>query len=176
MKTKVFILAMLLSTGAGLAFAADPATAKPESQVAVVYVDPEKFTDVKQENWTENSTNLLDQLKEFMTETGARYVPAGMHLEIKVTDVDLAGDFEPWRGPDFDHVRVIKDIYPPRIKLEFSLTDEKGKVVSSGKRALTDLAYQMRSTTILPRDDYLRHEKELLRDWFYDEFNSLRKG
>jgi len=167
---------MLLSAGAGLAFAADPVTAKPESRVAVVYVDPDKFTDVKRENWSENSTDLLDQLKTFMIEKGERYVPAGMHLEIKVTDVDLAGDFEPWRGPNYDGVRIIKDIYVPRIKLEFSLTDAKGTVINSGQRTLTDLAFQMRSTTILPRDDYLRYEKDLLQDWFYNEFNSLRKG
>jgi hypothetical protein len=33
-----------------------------------------------------------------------------MRLEVKITDIDLAGDFELFRGPQFDHVRVNKSI------------------------------------------------------------------
>jgi hypothetical protein len=107
-----------------------------------------------------------------MREMGEIYVPAGMHLEIKVTDVDLAGDFEPWRSPQFDHVRILRGIYPPRISLEFRLTDGSGALVSAGKRVLYDIAYQQR--VVRPSDDYLRYEKDILRDWFRNEFSVLK--
>ena len=109
-----------------------------------------------------------------MREMGERYVPAGMRLEIKVTDIDLAGDFEPWRGPQFGHVRITRDIYPPRICLEFRLTDGSGGSVSAGKRALRDIAYQQR--LVRPLDDYLRYEKGILRDWFRSEFSNLKSA
>ena len=37
----------------------------------------------------------------------------------------------------------MKDIYPPRVKLEFRLIGADGKVVSEGKRELQDLGYLM---------------------------------
>ena len=175
MKTKILILAALLvAAGAGRAFAAGSAAVKADSPVSVTFVDPQKFTDVKMDSWGGDSAGLLDQLQAFMRETGGRYLPSGMRLDVKVTDVDLAGEFEPWRGPNFDQVRIIRAIYMPRINLSFTLTDAKGKVVSSGERELTDQAFQWRMAW--PPDDYLRYEKDLLRDWFRQEFRGLKQG
>ena len=170
MKTHIMILAAALGGSAALALAAGPAPV--DSRVSVTFVDPEHFTDLRQEDNEPTSQVLLDQLKDFISRTGGQYVPAGMNLEIKVTDVDLAGQFEPWRGPEFSHVRVVKSLYPPRIKLQFKLTDAHGQTVSSGDRNLTDLAFQMRDAFLLRSDDSLRYEKDLLRDWFSREFKS----
>jgi hypothetical protein len=175
MKPKVIVVAGLLTAVcAGSTFAAAPATAKPASRVSVVFVEPQKFTDLKRDSWGDYSPDLAGQLQAFMQETGERYVPVGMHLVIKVTDVDLAGEFEPQLGPRFDDIRMVRAIYPPRIKLEFSLTDAKGTVLNSGSREITDLAFQMR--TAWPADDYLRYEKEILRDWFSAEFGRVAKN
>jgi len=54
----------------------------------------------------------------------------------------MAGEFETWRGPQACSVRVMLDIYAPRIRLEFRLTDRDGKVVSAGPRDLRDPLYQ----------------------------------
>ena len=174
MKSKVLLLpALLVLAGAGPAFAG-AAPAPSASRVTVEMVQPDKFTDCKRSSWEGTSMDLVDQLRQFMQTTGERYLPAGMHLDIKVTDVDLAGEFEPWHGPQFDEVRIVKAIYPPRITLDFSVTDAKGAVVSSGQREITDLAYQMRMAW--PTDDYLRYEKDILRDWFSSEFQNLKAG
>ncbi len=176
MKSKVIILAALLSTaGAGLVLATPPAASKPTARVSVVFVEPQKFTDFKRTRGaTPPPSDLMDQLRTFLQETGERYVPADQHLEIKITDIDLAGEFEPQLGPQFEDVRIVRAIYPPRIKLEFSLTDARGNVVNSGQRELTDLAFHMR--TAWPPDDYLRYEKDLLRDWFSAEFRRPQKS
>ncbi len=175
MKSKVIVLAVLLvAASARPTFAVTPAAAKPASRVSVVFVEPQKFTDLKRDSWGDYSPDLAGQLQAFMQETGERYVPAGMHLVIKVTDVDLAGDFEPQLGPSFADVRMVRAVYPPRIKLEFSLTDAKGAVLNSGSREITDLAFQMRAAW--PADDYLRYEKEILRDWFSSEFGRVAKN
>jgi hypothetical protein len=107
-----------------------------------------------------------------MCQMGERYVPAGIQLEITVTDIDLAGDFEPWRGPQFSQVRITRDIYRPHISLEFRLTDASGSVVSAGQREISDIAYQER--LVRPPDDYLRYEKNILRDWFRNEFGDIK--
>ncbi len=148
----------------GVATASDPA-----SRIAVVFVQPQHFTDVRYSKAEPNSVALLDALHTFMGKMGERYVPAGMQLEIKVTDIDLAGDFEPWRGPQFGYVRITREIYPPHISLEFRLTDDSSNVVSAGNRDISDIAYQAR--LVRPPDDYLRYEKAILRDWFRNEFS-----
>ena len=174
MKTSALVLtALSFLPGAGVAFAG-AAAPKPASRVTVAFVQPEKFTDCKRSSWGDTAPDLLNDLQKFMETTGARYVPDGLHLEIKVTDVDLAGEFEPQLGPQFDEVRIVKAIYPPRITLNYRVTDAKGAVVGSGQREITDLAYQMR--TAWPQDDYLRYEKDMLRDWFGTEFRGLKAG
>ncbi|MGH6821656.1 MAG: DUF3016 domain-containing protein, partial [Methylocella sp.] len=100
--------------------------------------------------------------------TGRNHLKPGQHLTVRITDIDLAGAFEPWHGPDFDHIRILKEIYPPAMKLEFQLTGPDGKVVTGGKRELRQLGYQM--TTELPTWDPLRYDKEMLRSWLWREF------
>jgi hypothetical protein len=33
---------------------------------------------------------------------------AGLTLDMRMTNIDLAGEFEPWRGPQFDRVRIMR--------------------------------------------------------------------
>jgi len=168
MKTKLLLTAFLGLVASG-AFAAAPAN-KPVSSVEVIFVSPEKFTDAKEDAMDSERGRdaLLGQLKEHLVASAAKYLAAGQRLEIKVTDVDLAGDFEPWRGPNFSDIRIVKDIYPPRINLEFRLLGVDGKVVNEGKRQLRDLGYLL--TVALPTSDPLRYDKEVLSDWLRQEF------
>ena len=91
-------------------------------------------------------------------------------LRVTVTDVDMAGDFEPWRGPRFDDVRIVKDIYPPRIELRFRLLDANGSVLREGERTLRDSAFLMRDGA--HETDSLRFEKRLLDQWLRKEFGT----
>jgi Protein of unknown function (DUF3016) len=170
MQILIFLFTLLLSAVSVGSACTDVMTASgPASRIGVVFVQPQHFTDVKYSKAEQNSVALLGALHKFMCKMGERYVPAGMQIEIKVTDIDLAGDFEPWRGPQFAYVRIIRNIYLPRISLEFRLADGSGNVVSTGKREISDMAYQAR--LVRPPDDYLRYEKDILRDWFHNEFS-----
>lgn len=48
----------------------------------------------------------------------------------------------------------MRDVYPPRIHLTFSLADERGTVIASGERKLRDLALVRRPLL----DDWLVRE------------------
>ena len=168
MKTKLLLTALigLLATGAALAAKAD----KPASPVEVTFIAPEKFTEAKEgaRDSERGRDALLDQLKTHLVATAAHYLATGQRLEIMVTDVDLAGDFEPWRGPNFDDIRILKDLFPPRVNLEFRLLGADGKVVSEGKRQLRDVGYLQ--SVALPTTDPLRYDKQMLSDWLRREF------
>jgi hypothetical protein len=172
MKTFRFLLAILgLASGVGLR--ADDT--KPAPRVDVVYVNPEKFTDVKDNYYfrDEGRDEYLGDLKEHIEKRANKYIPEGQHLALRITDVDMAGDFEPQRGPRFEDVRIIKDIYPPRINLEFKLTDANGKVLKEGVRKISDINFLSEINDYFP-DDTLRYEKKLLDDWFYNEFGEAK--
>lgn len=168
MKPKLPLLVLLGFATLGPAVAATPD--KAASSIQVTFVAPEKFTDVKDYYLdTERGRDaLLEQLKEHIVARAARFLTVGQRLEITVTDVDLAGDFEPWRGPNYNDVRFVKDIYPPRVSLEFRLLGADGKVLSAGKRQLQELGYLQ--SIAIPTWDPLRYDKEMLSDWLRREF------
>ena len=143
-----------------------------EGKATVVFDHPENFTDVKDayKPTDKGREAILDQIKQFVEGKAAPLLPPGQTLEVKFTDIDLAGDFEPQRGPEFMDVRIVKEIYAPRFDLEFKLTGADGKVISEGKRKLRDLNFMSRLT--LPSSEPLRFEKDILKDWLRGEIKS----
>jgi hypothetical protein len=142
----------------------------------VVFSTPEKFTDVKEDSMGSDKgrDGILDQLREYLVLQTRNSVPEGQTLKIMITDVDMAGDFEPWHGPSTQDVRIIRDIYPPKIDLFFTLTDASGKTVKEGKRQLRDMAFNMKIS--INRNDPLRYEKELLNDWLRQDLPRAKGG
>ena len=166
---KLPAIAFLLLSGCAASAPHDEAI----SRVSVSFVEPEKFTDARRAELRPTSAGVLHELEKFLIETGARYLPPTMKLNIRVTNIDLAGDFELFRGPQADQVRITKGLYPPRIMLEFEVIDGTA-AVKSGKRDLTDINYQLRNA--YPGEDYLRYEKDILRDWLRAELGVLNAG
>ena len=163
----------LLTPGAMLA--ADSVKPDP-ARVTVTFDHPEKFTDVKDDYIaTEKGQEaILAEIKDFIESKAKSYLRAGQKLEVTFTDINLAGDFEPQRGAQFNHVRIVKDIYIPRLTLDFKLTGADGKVINEGKRELTDLAFMMR--VAFPPSDSLRFEKDILNDWLREDIKGPAKA
>ena len=67
---------------------------------------------------------------------------------------------------------IWRELYPPHIVLGFELVNSAGNVIKAGKRDLTDINYQLRSVYL--REDVLRYEKDILRDWLRAEFNGIK--
>jgi len=135
------------------------------SKITVTYADWQKFTDIKDRfDFTEaGELGILKELEASLQRDAKFYVPDGDHLSVVFTDIRLAGDFEPERGPQWDDVRIVKDIYPPRFVFAYTLTDSAGKVIKSGSEHLTDLNFQMHIS--IDRDDPLHYEKDMLNTW-----------
>lgn len=175
--TRSALLVLVLGLTAGALPAADQAV-PAESRVKVIFAHPEKYTDVRDNNTDYDNelgrAHYLPLLKEHLEQVAGGLLAPGQSLTITFSDIDLAGDFEPWRGPQFSDVRIVKDIYIPRLTFAYRLTDESGRTVQEGERKLVDLAYQTRLTGGF-RDDPLRYEKSMLSDWVHDTLPA-RKG
>ena len=97
-------------------------------------------------------------------------LPEGQSLAVRLNDIDLAGEYEPWSGSRYDHVRIVRSMYPPSIDLTFTLRDAQGNVLREGTSKLRDPAFDLGSSPA--GDDALRYEKRMIDQWLRREFTS----
>ena len=152
---------LLAAVLAGLPAAASAATARIE------FEKPESFTDAGSPRHDAGRAGTLDKLRDHFTREIARRLPAGETLTLWITDVDLAGDFEPTQ-PYYNEVRIVKDRYPPRIELRFRLARADGTTLKEGTRTLRDTAFLLHGS--IDRQDALRYEKAMIDRWLDTEF------
>ena len=148
------------------------AAAAVSGPVTVEFVQPEKFSDVKDRltrTAPEKNPNLHN-LRKHTEMRAARYLQGGQTLLIQFTDIDLAGDHLPQLDPALFDVRVVTGLYPPRFKLNYSLRDADGTVIKSGQADLRDIGFD--SSSPGNTSDPLRYEKRLLNKWLRKEFGS----
>jgi hypothetical protein len=140
------------------------------SAVSVTFVHPENFTDLKDSlaGSERGRERYADLLGSALREAAATRIPAGTTLEIRITDVDLAGDYLPSARTGYD-IRVIKPLYAPKADLAFTLKDASGKVLKEGERHLINLNFM--NEIGLNRSDELYYDIKLLRDWVSSEFS-----
>ncbi|OJU26468.1 MAG: hypothetical protein BGN91_01565 [Nitrobacter sp. 62-13] len=130
------------------------------ASVKVRFVNPERYTDAGAFDAGGRAATLA-AFRAHLERLGARLLTPRQDLTIKILNVDLAGENEPWRLSD---VRIMRDVTPPRITLSYVLA-EKGKPTHSGEETLTDINYQMNPSARLSSDRYA-YEKALLDGWF----------
>ena len=145
--------------------------------VDVNFEAPDQFTDMGRMYASGRGADpgYLEELRQHIQRVGSDRLPAGYSLSLTITDVDMAGQFEPERGPQFTDIRMVRSIYPPRIRLNYRLTDPNGAVRSEGERRLSDQSFDWKVTPV-DRQDPLRHEKALIDDFLSDIAREARSG
>lgn len=143
--------------------------------VSVDWTDPSQFSDIRYSgNRSEAAMgNWVVDLATYLQKQAGKKLVNGQQLHVTITDIRRAGMYEPGRGMNMDRVRVIKDIYPPRVSLNFTLTGADGQVISEGERKLVDGAFLMGASPLSDTDP-LRYEKRMLDDWINKEL--VQKG
>ena len=138
-----------------------------ESPVSVTYVNPKQFTENRMYGVQDrfNRIDYLAQLKAYLIKQGQAILEPGQSLHVDITDIRLAGAYEPWRGPQWNYVRIMRDVYPPQIDLNFRLVGQNGKVLREGKRVLRDPAYLNDVGLSAATGASLNYDKALLRRW-----------
>lgn len=173
MKSPFLLIVGFSLVAAVCSYAAEkPAT---ENRVTVTYDAPEKFTDFTSSGFGSASDKDLKYLTELFTahiESQAKlFLGTNERLEITFKDIDLAGRYEPERGPNMQNVRIYRDISYPRMVFAFKILGSDGLVRVEGERKLSDMNYNMKLHMPTADPEY-RHDKELLTDWMRSE---LRK-
>lgn len=161
MKRHLPVLALLLAIGG--------ATPITWAGVTVTFENPSQYTDFSlNDSKTEGVLkHLTGELEKYFQTLGQSYVSVSQTLEITVHDIDMAGEYEPWRAPSLTHARIIRDIYRPRLDVSYVLRNEHGETLKQARETLSDLNYLMKldAAASLPNDT-LRYEKAMIRAWF----------
>jgi hypothetical protein len=162
------LLSPLLSGALAFALAGPltaSATPQDHARVLVSYENPMGFTDFKDRMFPTTTVveGYMDEFRRVIQRLAPGFLPTGQQLEITFLDIDMAGDFEPQRGPDAQDVRIIRAIYPPRLTFTYVVRDADGVTVREGRETLTDLSFQ--NTMAMPRESTFLYEQELMRGW-----------
>ena len=153
-----------------------PRALENDGPVAVEWTDPAGFSEIRgsSNRWEASRGNWVHELAEYLRDGVQARIGEGERVEILITDIRRAGDFEPGRGPQIDHVRIMRDIYWPRMTLEFSHHDAAGGRIAQGTRQLSDPSYLTSRIGPLTGTDPLRYEKAMIDDWLRKEFGPAR--
>ena len=108
------------------------------------------------------------RLTDYIVQRADTLLPPGQTLDVKIDDIKLAGGFEPWRGPNLQYVRFMKNLYWPRVDVSFKLIAADGSTLRAGTKKLSDMAYLQRPLVI--DTDPLGYDKRLIGDWLNAEF------
>lgn len=144
----------------GLATTAAPAAA---GQVEVKFVDPDSYTDIGLAGFERERT--LKTLATYLRSLG-RGLPEGQTLHIAVTDVDLAGNLEPFGLHPYRDTRILRGGADwPRLNLNYTLTAD-GQTLKSGTARLTDLGYLYSLRGSMRASEEMLYEKTMIKRWF----------
>ncbi len=171
------LLACLLLAGTAQARVRDvtdpqaPRALPADGPVEVRWTDPAQFTDIRYSGnrWEAVRGTWVSDLANRFRSSAAKRLPPGQRLSVTITDIKRAGQYEPWHGPRLDDVRIVKDIYPPRISFSYTLTDAEGRTLDQGERKLVDAGF-LTGGTRLNDSDPLRYEKQMIDDWVRKQF------
>lgn len=147
-----------------------PGALPADGPVSVRWTDPAQFDELRYSRGlnARSDGQWIEKLARHLQDRAAPRLEAGQTLDVTLTNIDRAGDYEPWRGPWYQHIRFMRDIYPPRMTLDFTLRDASGRVMAQGERKLSDIGFTLRGSAI--DSDPLRYEKRMIDDWLRREF------
>jgi hypothetical protein len=162
MKKLLFVTLSLGLLSLGLSMSTDVHA----GDAKVTWGDMDKFSDVDSRREMKQDFHERVQ-KEFgmVFSNLAKKLPTGYQLEVDVTDLDLAGEV---RGQSIGFgldIRVLREIYWPKMSFSYVLKDEKGAVVGSGKEELRDMNY-LHNIRMPTGNTSFEYEEKMLQDWF----------
>lgn len=137
--------------------------------VGVSWNDPAQFTELRysRNRWESQRGSWVVQLAEHLRKSTEKVLPAGQRVEYTITDIKRAGDYEPWHGSNAQDVRIVRDVYPPRMTFNFTRYGADGQVIEQGERKLADTGFLSGGNTLV--SDPLRYEKRMIDDWIRRE-------
>jgi hypothetical protein len=132
--------------------------------VKIVWQSPKDYRDIKSSGELQSryEKRLFETLTENINKEAAKILKPNQKLEMTITDVDLAGDMRPTFGATANDLRIIKDIYPPRMTFSYQVM-ENDKVIIAGDEKLSDMGFMGGIQSL--NDKPFIYETKMLTEW-----------
>lgn len=136
-------------------------------EIKVKWFEPENYTDMKGAEESDKSfqKRAFKQFDKYFTKL-AKKLPEGVTLDLKVTNVNLAGDVR-YNFNMHREIRLVKDVYWPSFEFEYQLT-QNNELIDKGEVEIKDMAFMLRGNR-MSRNEPLRFEKRMFNDWFEEQ-------
>lgn len=152
---------MILIAAAGLILA----STVHAGEARLTWHEPDQYTDIREgfESREAFREKLFSDFEAIFAEL-AKGLPEGTLLEVMVTDLDLAGEISLMHRFAWRDIRVLKDIYFPRMSFRYTLKDRDQRLLLSGSEDLKDLGFLFSwGRFAMTRFSF---EERMLRNWF----------
>jgi hypothetical protein len=138
------------------------------AQVEVKWTNPDKYTDVDagEEHRQHFKDRTFKALEKHFAKI-AELLPEQQTLIFDITNLDLAGDV----NFGAKRIRIVKNIFFPRIEFSYQLLNADNTVVKSAEVSLKDMGFLM-SNGLRYRNQTLGYEKEMFDGWFNKTFEN----
>jgi hypothetical protein len=139
------------------------------AQVEVKWTNPDKYSDIDagQEHRQHFKDRTFKAFEKHFAKM-AEALPEQQKLFFDITNLDLAGDVN-FGGTK--RIRIIKDIFFPRMEFSYQLSNADNTVVKSAEVSLKDMGFLMHNS-FRYRNKSLSYEKDMLDDWFRMTFEN----
>ena len=145
-------------------------------EAVVEWKHPEKYTDIRS-----GDQSAEGMRKSIAKSLGGEFsglaaqLPPGYRLSVTVTDLDLAGEVDPIPMRTMNEIRVLKDIYFPRMIFDYQLKDARGAVLQGQTDVeLKDMQYLSSMRTTRSSESFYA-ERKMIRDWFSKQITASLK-
>ncbi|WP_085298811.1 DUF3016 domain-containing protein [Cognaticolwellia mytili] len=144
-----------------------PITSVQAADVEVKWTNSDKYSDIDagEEHRKHFKERTFKSFEKHFAKLAAR-LPENQKLALDITNIDLAGDV---RHGGINRIRVVKDIYFPRMKFTYQLLNADNIVVKSEEVSLKDMGFLIHNG-LKYRNQSLGYEKKMLDDWFKNAF------
>jgi len=141
-------------------------------QINVTWHEPDKYADIEgaDESQKRFQSKTFKQFEKYFAKV-AKTLPDDVTVNLKVTDLNLAGDVR-YNFALHREIRLVTHVYWPMIEFDYDVK-VGDKDVQSGTKSLKDMAFMDRSSAFRSSQRPLSYETRMISSWFKRDVTTM---
>lgn len=160
-KLLTITLAMLLASCSSTIV--EPETVSATDGLATVtLINPRDFSDIDTSNFGIQSDFEQSVAKKLAEALADHFKETDVTIDITFTNIDLAGETR----YNMQEIRVLKDLYIPRMSFEYVIKDIAGNIMLADTVDIKDMGYLSKRLFGMEANDLIGYDKRMLIEYF----------
>ncbi len=160
-KLLTITLAMLLASCSSTIV--EPETVSATDGLATVtLINPRDFSDIDTGNFGIQSDFEQSVAKKLAEALADHFKETDVTIDITFTNIDLAGETR----YNMQEIRVLKDLYIPRMSFEYVIKDIAGNIMLADTVDIKDMGYLSKRLFGMKANDLIGYDKRMLIEYF----------